>query len=423
MDNITLNKLPKIQASIKKEVPFRGGSSSTDFNEFQENIFFDLSNMFNLINDYDALLQQTSELQAVESTYGQIRISKLATQIELLRNELDSYRNPDTKFLKVFLRNMSNAAYDTNGADINKLYDQINVPKHTVTSKLYLLDVVSNLITIPDTLKVVTTPVADGVTIIDNDFRKAFNGKKNEYFLRKIINNDISEAELTVELTLPDNIISNRDVNTIELSPFPYSSVDVMALEYQLNGNWITVPGFTSHRSYKTMIIQDAMGLDVEVGYIEDAENIKLCFKKTPMSKIRIKLKQKTYVNENGTKIFYIGLRSFEVNYEIVNSDSANFSSTVEFRYDGIAKILSGIVPHFNNAAILSDKSFDKKSLISYEIYSVTDQGVKEYIKNSFPVSLDQGKYAIVAKLHYDKVADVNPSLYSLDLLYNNTVL
>lgn len=418
---IDVNELPSIQSSIKDEVKFRGGTNSNDYNSLQEDIFFDLANLFNSVNAFDETLIEVSQNNTIDNTYTQIRLNKLEALLKQKEAELEGYKKTDSSFSKViFPKDFKNENMSEYKAFINTMYDQLNVRQHTTISKLYLYDTISDVVTIPDTLKVSITPVADNINIFDNDFNKMFSKNASEYFVRKVVDNNVDYVEMDIEITLPDNIISNRDVNVIQLSPFPYASVDITGIQYKLNGNWIDVEGIKSHKNGNTLINKDIYGNNIESYYIKDAENVKLCFKKTAMATIKISLRQKTFVEENGNRTFYIGLKSLDVNCEVVNDEYCDFYAEIEFE-DIKPRTITGIIPIFNNDSALSDSSLEKKSLISYEIYSINDLGDREYIKNSFPMLVDKRKYAIVAKMYYDSIGDVNPSLYSLKVLYNNS--
>lgn len=419
---IDINSLPSIQSSVKNEVKFRGPVESKAYNKLQEDLFFDLSNMFNVVNDFNTRLQQTSEYNVVDKTFTQLRLKDLQDKLKQTLADLDSYKTKsDQRRILLFPNDCYIEDGEPTPASINKKYDQVSLPCNTSISKLYLYDDVSKVVTVPSTLKVNLSPVADSINIIDNDFKNAINGVANDYWVRKVISKDAGYADVSIELALPDNIISSRDVNVIQFSPYPYSSLQVLSVEYQLNGDWKPIQGFETYKGVVMTTTTDIMGNTVKDYHIDDAENIKLCFNKTAMGKIRLKLRQNTYVEENGQRVFYIGLKSLDVNCEAVNIDSANFTVDINFLDDN-PRILTGIIPYFDNDSILSDTNADKKSLINYELYARNTNGGLDYIKSTFPVLTDKQNYVLRIKLFYDSKADVNPSLYNLEVLYKNVI-
>lgn len=419
MSVIKLDALPKMQSAIKDTVKFRGATSSTDYNKLQEDMFFDVSNLFNVVSEYENRLNETSTLQSIDNLYTQMKMKEYETENDRLKMELERYMYNYQKKYTIDVFNAS-AVDVTSAPTVNKMFNQINLSNHNVTSKLYLYDEAIDLITIPSSLSYSIMPEANGIDIVDNEFTNAFNGNMNEYYVRRIISNDTLPKEMEIVIELPDNIISSRDINAIEISPFPYASVDITSMEYQLNGNWTQIPGFASHQYYQSDMALNEYGDLVDTGAIRSSENVKLCFNKTAMARIKIKLKQSTYTVENNKFVFYMGIKYLNVNCENVVGNYCEFYSDIVLHEDA-PKLITKIVPYFNNDLILSDQTDEKKTLMSYELYAVDEDGAREYIKNSFPIVAHDKRYMLVTKMYYDRSADINPSLAKLEVFYELT--
>lgn len=418
MNNIKLEQLPRMQSSIKDEVRFRGAASSHNYNQLQEGMFFDVSNLFNIISDYQNRLQETSVFQSIDNLYTQMKIHELERENDRLNSELGKILFKQLKRLRIDPFNASPVEVNTTPI-INRQFNQINIKNHSTTSKLYLYDEGVDLITIPSSLRYELNP-PPSETIIDTPFTNAFNGNVNELFVRKIISDDAMPKEMEIIIELPDNIISSRDINSIELSPYPYSSVDVVDIEYQLNGTWERIPGMISHKDYIPRTEITEFGDVVDIGYIKNAENIKLCFNKIAMARIKIKLRQNTYFYENNKYIFYMGLKLFKVDYENPGANYCEFYSDIVFTEDE-PKLITKVIPHFNNDDILSDATDEKKSLLSYEFYKLDEEGTMEYIKNAFPIVAHDKHYKVLTRMYYDRRNGINPSLQNLDVMYELT--
>lgn len=418
MGQIILDKLPRMQSSIKDIAKFRGAASSHNYNQLQESIFFDVTNMFNIMSEYENRLKETSELQAIDNLYTQMKMSELEAENMRLQSELNRYQFYDPRKMLIDVFNVEPVETST-APVINRLFNQINLKNHSTTSKLYVHDEAIDLVTIPSSLSYELNPPAT-TGIVDNDFKLAFNGNDNEFFVRKIISDDAMPKELEIILELPDNIISSRDINSIELCPYPYNAVDILNVEYQLNGNWTRIPGFESHKDYVQDIKLNEYGDIIDNGYIKDAENVKLCFYKVAMAKIRITLRQRTYIYENNKYTFYIGLKKLNVDCENVGGNYCEFSSNIIFK-EKEPKLITSIKPYFNNDVILSDQSDEKKTLMSYEFYSVDEDGCMEYMKDSLPIVCHDKQYVLVTKMYHDRINDINPSLAYLDITYEVT--
>lgn len=415
MSKIKLEQLPRMQSSIKDEVRFRGATSSHNYNQLQEDVFFDISNLFNIISDYENRLQETSVFQSVDNLYTQMKVHELELENQRLTSELRKVLFKENKKFRIDPFNAHPVEISTTPV-INKQFNQINIKNHSITSKLYLYDEGIDLITIPSSLRYEITP-PPSENIIDTPFTNAFNGNINEIFVRKIVSDNAMPKEMEILVELPDNIISSRNINSIEIAPYPYSSIDITDIQYQLNGAWQRIPGMTSHKDYVSKTELTEFGDVVDTGYIKNAENVKLCFNKTAMSRIKIKLRQNTYIYENNKYIYYMGLKLFKVDYENVGASYCEFYSDINFTEDE-PKLITRIIPHFNNDRILSDASDEKKTLLSYEFYEVDEDGAMEYIKNSLPIVAHNKHYKLLTRLYYDRRNDINPSLQALDIHY-----
>lgn len=403
MSKINLTELPTIQSVDHKPVSFRGSTSSTQYNTFNEDTYFDITNLYSVINEMTNSFQEMSMAHSIDSAYTQMRIGDMPFIIEQLQNEIEGYKYGIHRKAIIYPSKITNSTEDK--ADINIQYGQVNIPAYAVSSKLYIYDESLDLITIPSTLISKVTPESDGTTTIDNDFKNCIKDSENEYFIRKVYSDATDPVDMQIEVTLPDNIISNRNVNTIYLSPYPFAALDILNVEYQAETDWKPLPGLSSHKQYKD-------------GAIRNAENIKLCFNKVQISKIRITLRQQTYIVEGERNVFYLGLKHLAVNYEAVDKKFCTFIADVNFNSTK-KKTVFNITPKLNNNNILSDTTNDKRALFSFELYSVNDVGEKRHIKDTMPFTFTDERLMIVTNMYYDSTNDINPSLYKLEIEYD----
>ena len=421
---MNISMAPKIPSVIKDEVKYRGPASSHNYNITQEAIAFDLVNLYNLVNEYSEILTETGVAHIIENLYSQGRINQMEYEFMVMRAKAEAQGHDfmlgrdRTKHIYVLPERMYVEQGMQYPANIDKLYRQANLPRYSQVYKLYLYNEIDGRITIPDTLKIDVGPKPDNMRVFDNGFERCLNDNPHEFWVRKVINNNDTAVEATIELELPDTIIANRDINTIELCTFPYHSVDIMSIEYKVNAGWRSVPGFKSYWGVTHENKWEPPNISYEVFYIQNTENVKLCFNKTPMSRLRLKLRQRTYIEENDNRIFYMGLKHFNVKNEIVNTKYCEFAFDIEFdKLEEEPKVVTAFIPVFNNAAVLSVKSPEMRSLIQYEVFGVDKDGALEYVSGA-PLTVEHGKYHIKAKMYYDSESDCNPSLRMLDVQY-----
>jgi len=126
---------------------------------------------------------------------------------------------------------------------------------------------------------------------------------------------DQVEVELTVDL--PEG--SSSEGNLLEVYPFPNGSVDITSISSAGNvGNSFTaIPGFSS---------------------VDNIEFRRYHFPVQRIERLKLRLRQRNWVEENGKKVFYYGMQEFAL--KLVDYDK-NYSATAAFgqNHTFIAKI------------------------------------------------------------------------------------
>ena len=80
-----MSKIP----SMKKDlVRFRSQTSSDSYNELQENIFYDMTELFNMANQLDQELETANNTLVLSNRFQQLRILSLENQVAQLRKDL-----------------------------------------------------------------------------------------------------------------------------------------------------------------------------------------------------------------------------------------------------------------------------------------------------------------------------------------------
>jgi hypothetical protein len=396
----------------KRLVPFRGGTSSTDQNKTTEEIFYDLTHLFNLINEQSALLDEATEIARLQNTFQQLRVAQLEQQIINLQAQLNQQGNAYTKIIHVPEMLVDTDADPLQQATLDNFYNSVTLPvTGNVISKVYLKDDVTGEIIQPSTLKVDVSPSANGTTIIDkSDAKKAFDGNNDSYWHRVYIHDQqdpIQSEYAEIVVTLPDNIISNREINQITINPFPLNTLRIEAIEYNLNGSWTLLPGFPV----------DDKGNPIPY---ENAGFLQFCFPSIPISQIRVKVTQPNYVVENGQKVFHIGMQEigvFQVGYL---STIGKFKIPTEIPGKSNNHMITSIIPHFKNETALTDKSADKRNIFSYAVYTYDENHNLVYTKDSLPIAVSGNDIVIKAQIMADPYTQATPALEYIEVTYQD---
>lgn len=406
-----MSDFPSLQ---QRYVPYRGGASSETFNKTVEESFYDLNNLFNLLSDQDAAVTEAQSIFSVQTTFQQIRMDTLQAEIDTLKGQLEDLQAATSGYketLGVGKVTLDATLDSSQLASIDAQYNVITLPvSGDMTSKVYLYDGALKQAFQPSTLKVAVEPAADGTTIVETDAKRAFDGDANTYWHRKYyFAHDDSTASVTAEVTvtLPYDIISNRDINMIYLNPFPLNTLIIDKVEYRLNGDWTLLPGFPTDQLGNPVPYQNT-------GYL------KFHFPSVPMSEVRITVRQPHWVMEGNQKVFHVGLQEVGVFYVGYQTGVGKFQIPLVLRGKAGSHMITGIVPNFVNDGALSDKTDNKTSLFSYTVYQVDATGALTYTKDSLPIVVSTDTIMIKISIFRDPQTQATPALESITIKYQD---
>ena len=193
-------------------------------------------------------------------------------------------------------------------------YGEITLPPNSIENKFYSTSLISNKLVTPTiSVKVLGsfdknqgegfTNYERGGKVVEGIAEYAFNGINDLYWVRKVefpIDSRVDQVECELTVTVPEGSSSNA--NLIEVVPFPNGAVDVteLATASDLGNNFIRVSSF------------------------EPTDNLvarRYHFPATIVDQIKIRLRQRNWVEENGKKVFYYGLQ--ELSLKLVDYDKS----------------------------------------------------------------------------------------------------
>lgn len=390
-----MNNIPSM---IKREAKFRGPTSSQDQNNTIEESFYDLLTLFNSANFIEKRINAIRHVFSIENTFLQLKTQELKNKLDALQLEMEK---TDTVFNRKFFIKDFDITADSSiiAASLDTQHQIATIPLSGKSlSKVYLYDDINDKVVFPDSLVITLDPPADNISIIDNDIINAFSNDFNYWFRKVITSTDIIDPciECIITIDLPDDIISNRDINTINIHPFPVKTVDIMAIEYQLDSNWQSIPGWN--------------------GPILESGNIKLYFPQIQAKQVRIRLRQQHWIEEDYKKVFHLGAQEIGIFYTEFKDKLCQFSIECNLKEGGSARVIQNIVAKFNNELALSANI---KDLIGFEIYTVQLNGDLVFIKNTLPVAIPDNKIVIKIIMLFDSIAEITPMLESIDVIYS----
>lgn len=393
-----VKNLPSIQ---EIEFKTREISDSHKLNEMQEQVFNDILDLFNKANALQKEICEMSIVTNIESACCTKRLSETLAKLSLLEEQ---YKNlllaqDDFRTVTVYALNAIVDDLSPYSAIVDKDTNDIIASIASSVSKTRLYDETYGESLIPPSLKLFIgpdyfSPDNEHILLIeDSDPKNALDGDLGTIWFRRITTDTTLESvENEVIIGLPEDIVTSRLVNQIILAPYPSGYVDILSVEYRTNGAWQTIPGLEYHSCYSEEEYEDTFGNKSTRGVIKDCPKIKLNFKPIQTNQIRIKLRQRNfeYDAQNDRRIWYLGIRNLDVNYNRYTRDHSEFDMVFEFpETDNNIKVY-GTEVYCNNDI---DKSVLENIYKEYYYYDAS--GNTHKISDSLPFILNGHKLMV----------------------------
>lgn len=381
---------------------FRDATDSSKQNDHLQQVFYDLTELFNVANMHEEEIEKLRKFFEISSHYSQEHMDAMKRELIALKEELYAAQHPGETYIRTLYASDAQTdklSEEYERAMIDTQHDIITLPYSSYSSsKLYIYDEMNDEYILPNTIKPTIIPAADGSIIRENDFKDALTPDEFKVWHREYRYfaglKDHVEAQIIVPL--PDNIISNRDVNTIYIHPFPMNSMDIMNIEYQLDGGWRQLPGFKK---------------------IEDASNSKFCFSPIEMSVVRITLRQRHFIEKGGQQVFHMGIRELGIAHNDYQTGVGRFELPLEFNQAFTNKEIVNITPHYANEESLSVHQKETR-LLTFKVYEVDNNEKETYVSDTFPIQIKGKKVILKGVLSFDRNTRATPALSSVEIAY-----
>lgn len=305
--------------------PERGKTSSKQFNDVFDEIITDI---VNINTEVTTNLNRTEEVASISA--DQIRyLFRRVAQLEALEEA------KKTIFGKNGLRlTHHQTMYDTSNL---KFFNNINLrmhvsptfglahlPSNAIESKFFSTSIYNGDIILPSSVNPLVSNTfidEDGTepvnhepnnTNLDEGIPKnAFNGSNNSYWVRTVeypIDSDVTEVQCELIVTLPSQ--NNTYSNVLTIHPYPLGGVDIIDISTSpdLTNAWTKLQHPDSPSIYNPINL---------------AREHKFIFEPQDIDQVRIRLRCRTFLEENGKKIFRYGLQElglFLVDFEKTGS-------------------------------------------------------------------------------------------------------
>lgn len=362
--NLFISNIPSIQ---EREFKYRGRMDSHELNQMQKEAFDDILDLFNKANRLQKTVYEMNLTNSIESSFYTKRLESAILEVNKIREKYENLVKKDDEF-----RTITRYAYqaessnDDYAALVDKNSNDIIAHIINTSSKVRLYDDTYDETFVPPSLQVLVGPDSFKVggniySIEDSDISNAFDGHSDTVWFRKVVTtSEIEFIENEIVIGLPEDIITSRLINQIAINPFPSGCIDILDVQYKSNGSWRTVPGFKKHYGCSEQTAVDLFGNTRQYSGINDACKIKFNFQDIQTNQIKIKLRQRYYDTdiENNRRIWYLGLRDVDVNYNIYTRDHSEFEMIFEFPETNRNIKIYDTEVFFNNENTTVDEQF-----------------------------------------------------------------
>lgn len=301
---------------VRRPARFRGSLNSAEYNDTQEEIVQDIVSLTNIVNSLNSRLTRSVLTLQNENSYLRRCVDALKNQQDYVE-KIAGYNGTSISRLIDFSNtegiSFPNNLDDSRSAMLSSEFGELTLPPNAIENKFYVTSLLTNKVVPSNGLYVTvkgTFDKSDGEGLVNyerggrvtpGDPTYAFNGINDLYWIRRVefpIDSRVDQVEVEMTVVVPDG--SSSAANTIEIVPFPNGSVDIteLATASDLGNNFIRVSTFSPTNNLTAS---------------------RYHFPATTVDQIRIRLRQRNWVEENGKKVFYYGLQ--ELGLKLIDYD------------------------------------------------------------------------------------------------------
>ena len=231
-----------------REPEWRGNSSSADMNSNFEEILYDLNTIFSEASSQAIDLDELKSTIKHETDSLNDRLYAVSGMIQAYQETATGYKMFHEEFYRT-----RNVVYPASLSASDRCYVDTSfgiatLPVSNSFSKVYTISIATGEIYQSPSLGVSVVPVDETgyLKIEETSPLRAFNGNNQSFWERKVrFSRDYAKGEVTcnMDVTLPS--MSNPNINSIYIFPYPEGTVDIPAITYDtLTSQDISLPGF-----------------------------------------------------------------------------------------------------------------------------------------------------------------------------------
>jgi len=320
----------KYSPSIKRTAfPARGKSSSRQLNDQNDQVATDINALA-----LQAAQNESDIAASTKTVLDEVRfLARKVLQLEqdlAHKKEIDGRNGLRVTFHQSMYK-VDNLSFLTTTNSLRPVitpkFGVVHLPVNAVESKFFSNAIYNGDVITPGSLAttVTATFVPEGAsTAVDHEDgalkvvagtpRNAFNGNNRSYWIREVqfpASSDVTEVSVELQVTLPSQ--NNTNSNVLTIHPYPIGSVDITDIS--------TSPDLT--QSFVKLQHKDAPSL---TSPMNNAGEKKFIFPAQDIDQVRVRLRCRNFVEEDGKKIFRYGLQ--DVGLSLVDFEKSTAALT-----------------------------------------------------------------------------------------------
>jgi hypothetical protein len=352
-------------------------STSAEFNRIQNNLHYDLTQLFNIANRHNVQIKENMDVLIRENFFLQNKINELSTALDKIKTDLLYKQNGEEK------QQLIKSMYSRNGivtgrpseANVDTLYGIATIPDADRVSKTsFKAD--DQSIMIPSSLSIslmesnnvqpldADTGTREYYNVADPYLLNAFDKNNNTFWVHTSSfpdESNVSEVYGCMVISLPLDIVNNIYANTLTLHPYPEYSMTIADIWYKgYDGTRYRLPNYPTTK--------DNQNNDVPVP-IKDAGKLFFSFPKTEIAEIQIYFSQPYWFANEGKRDFVYGFQDIGVEYRSFNASQAEL--VTEFSIEGTTKRFFSIDTPTIVPAVGAEQVID--DLVEHKLYYSSD--------------------------------------------------
>lgn len=406
--------------SLRNRNKHKGPSSSKEFNEQNERIRKDIELTYDLLNQNEKQIAESSHIILNENFFLQRRIEALENEVRKLY--FLSETNSQQPLLYSNFFNSDNIELNVeNPAKINREYGVITPTPTSITNKLSQKTDSGRTI-IPHDLELIIeeehaeefrsvalqermhdlglqsdTIFNKNVQVPSKNFDRIIDKKRDTYWSRQVVANDHLELFGRMVIRVPKEGVTNLFSNTLRINPYPEGSMSIHSIMVKGIGNqWELLENFPE--------------IDGVPQTIKNASKLFFQFPKKEITEIVINFSQPYYLENNENKVFTYGFQGVDLEYQLFTEKENSFITKID--KSGTGENISRVATPEVIFAEGSDKYIDY--LVEHKLYYDDTLETEFSFNSDILMPIDKAYIQTILKKDGDKV----PVLKEIQIAY-----